>query len=261
MTHTPLLPTSKHTTPFDISVFEVDKETQMVNATKMCQSFSKDINQWRRLPNTKKLFQSFERMNPLCENYITVKQGFSDDYEQGTWIHRKLAIELARWLNTDFAMFTLDKLDELFQKGKVELNPTPTLENPIDIIRFALESLEAKDKEISKQKTLIDSLEPKVQVYDLWLTKGRNLNLRESAAKLKLAQNEFIQYLLDKRHIYQNSKKEYRAYSIFQDWFTLKSGIANNHAFEQLLITPVGLCEIAQRLRIMIESGSLSWIA
>ena len=38
---------------FDISIFEIDKQKNLVNITKIAKYFNKRVNDWRQLPSTK----------------------------------------------------------------------------------------------------------------------------------------------------------------------------------------------------------------
>lgn len=42
----------------------------------------------------------------------------------GTWVHRKVAIHLAMWLDASFAVWVINKADELMATGRVSINGT-----------------------------------------------------------------------------------------------------------------------------------------
>lgn len=136
--------------------FEVINGEVFANATVMCQAFSKDVNQWKRLSNTK------EYIEALCSNHITdlfsVKQGGNN---QGTWIHEKLIIKLASWLDVKFEIWCHTKIAELLRTGKVELQPKQLSKSEIAFMLY--ESELANEKLILKVDNLSTALDSLVE--------------------------------------------------------------------------------------------------
>jgi hypothetical protein len=139
--------------------FEVINGQVFANATIMCQHFGKDVNQWKRLSSTQRYADA------LCTKHITdlfeVRQG---GVEQGTWIHEKLILKLAQWLDVDFEIWCDEKLAELLRTGSVSLRQPPALQLPQTYIE-ALEELVKAEKEKlllqqtnSNLKTALDTL-------------------------------------------------------------------------------------------------------
>jgi phage antirepressor YoqD-like protein len=52
----------------------------------------------------------------------TKRGNFSDDTEQGTWFHRDVALEFARWLSPVFAIWCNDRIYELLTTGYTTMN-------------------------------------------------------------------------------------------------------------------------------------------
>jgi hypothetical protein len=48
---------------------------------------------------------------------------FGQSIDQGTWVHRKVALRLAQWLSPDFAIQVDEWVEDLLLNGKVELVP------------------------------------------------------------------------------------------------------------------------------------------
>ena len=91
----------------------------MINATEMAKPFKKRPNDWLSLPSTKKylnVFESDARFSGITPT-ITVKGNRSDGTRQGTWMHRWVALEFARWLDPRFSIWCNQKIDELLQNG------------------------------------------------------------------------------------------------------------------------------------------------
>ena len=111
-------------------------EDGFVNATQLCQAGGKRFADWYRLDSTKKLIHVLTKCDmgiPISQNsnhiesnennkFIDIKKGNSSNFEQGTWIHPDLAIQLAQWISPNFALQVSKWIRELFTKGKVEIN-------------------------------------------------------------------------------------------------------------------------------------------
>jgi hypothetical protein len=114
---------------------------QMINATEMAKPFNVNIGDFLRDP------KRFEMIYKLCvrnsltisdmniptslnisqlaiifpESIRVVKGGVK---KQGTWFHEDIALEFARWLSVDFAIWCNDKIKELIRQGFVYLVTT-----------------------------------------------------------------------------------------------------------------------------------------
>lgn len=113
----------------------------MVNATQMAKPFGKQVYKWLRLPSTKayimalidvrlqKLNKGISRIEdrkPLNErelrtdNFVRAKKGGRGS---GTYLHKDIAIEFARWLSPAFAVWCNDRIKELFRQGITQPHP------------------------------------------------------------------------------------------------------------------------------------------
>ena len=104
----------------------------MVNATELCKAGNKKFNHYHNLKQTQEFIKELEIMEKIPESkLIIVKHGgdFSksvinnllNSKVHGTWIHRKVAYNLAQWISPYFAVQVSKILDELFTKGEVKL--------------------------------------------------------------------------------------------------------------------------------------------
>jgi hypothetical protein len=115
------------------------------NATKAAQAFGTTPKDWLRTQEAQKYIDAVRRKclteqnqsvnrkeavtrNPVTEQdqLVIVKQGGSD---QGTWLHPKLGIVFARWLNVDFALWCDEIIDGILhgQQSQPQPHDTPTL--------------------------------------------------------------------------------------------------------------------------------------
>ena len=76
--------------------------------------------------------------------------------------------------------------------------------------------------------------------------------LRESAKLLKWQQKAFIDWLLVKKMLFRDAGKQLCVYQEYlgRGWFEYRTDEKNGHAFKQVMVTPLGLQKLAQKLEI-----------
>ena len=90
----------------------------MVNATEMARRFNKHPVDWQRLPSTQSLLDTITEVRKShIGNFIVISRG--GNARGGTWFHRDIAIEFARWLSPAFAIWCNDRIMELLSRGSV----------------------------------------------------------------------------------------------------------------------------------------------
>ena len=99
------------------------REDGMINATMLCKAHGKKLlSNYTRNKETKEYLEELSSdMRISITQLIEVCKGNTSKFQQGTWVHRKVAIHLAQWLSPNFAVQVSNWLDELFITGKVEL--------------------------------------------------------------------------------------------------------------------------------------------
>jgi hypothetical protein len=104
------------------------REDGFIHATEICKIVNKKMSNWRRLNETKELINKLQyKLSQKSENQSEVSQiievykGNSGKYQQGTWIHPELGINLAQWCDPNFALQVSAWMKELIFTGKVEL--------------------------------------------------------------------------------------------------------------------------------------------
>jgi hypothetical protein len=96
-------------------------EEAWINATAVAERFGKSPNEWLRLPSTDDYIHALERkygkiphLKPgTATGYVKTKRGNNG----GTWLHPKLAVRFAQWLDVDFAVWCDEQIDGLL-RGK-----------------------------------------------------------------------------------------------------------------------------------------------
>jgi hypothetical protein len=137
----------------------------MVNATEMAKPFGKLPNEWLRLPSTKNFLQVLENQRygnsrNADNQLIRIIQG---GLMQGTWMHEDVAMEFARWLSPEFAIWCNVRTKELMNYGFTAINPDEIL-NPDVMIKDAT-MLKEERQENEKLKTENNELKPKAKKF------------------------------------------------------------------------------------------------
>ena len=97
-----------------------------VNLTNMCNATGKRLDNWFRLKQTQEYLRALECSLTSEESLIkAVKGKFSGGQEQGTWGHPLVAVNLARWISPEFAIWCDANIFVLLNDGEIKkgLNP------------------------------------------------------------------------------------------------------------------------------------------
>jgi hypothetical protein len=104
-------------------IIQFREHDNYINATQLCKAGGKKLSHWICLDNTKELISELASEAGIpASQLIDSRKGNSNNFEQGTWIHPDLAIQIAQWLSPKFAIQVSLWIRELFTKGKVEIN-------------------------------------------------------------------------------------------------------------------------------------------
>ncbi|WP_175786550.1 KilA-N domain-containing protein [Burkholderia anthina] len=87
------------------------------DATAPASRYGKDAYEWLRLPATRRYLTALERKFGKIP-YFKTKRGRGG----GTWLHPKLAVPFARWLDDDFAVWCDDQIDQLIRDGYARIS-------------------------------------------------------------------------------------------------------------------------------------------
>lgn len=107
--------------------FKIVEGHVYANATSMCKAFGKRAQHWLELQATKEMINEISSEAGIpSSQLIIVNKGNSSKFEQGTWIHEELILELASWLNVKFRRWTQQQIATLLREGKVEVKSKKT---------------------------------------------------------------------------------------------------------------------------------------
>jgi hypothetical protein len=82
------------------------------DATAAAKPYGKEPSEWLRLPGTLVYLAALERKYGKIPHFQT-KRGRSG----GTWLHPKLAVRFAQWLDVDFAVWCDEQIDHILRGG------------------------------------------------------------------------------------------------------------------------------------------------
>lgn len=134
---------------FDISELATNKNLY-VNATEIGKHFNKRPADWLRGSDTKEYVKAVSRYADLRnEDLVTTKQGGK---HQGTWLHSKLIIAYARWLNPVFAVKCDNKIQEMLQ------NQTQVQTQQNDILPAIVEMAKVNQQIVKSNQELISNI-------------------------------------------------------------------------------------------------------
>lgn len=211
---------------FEVS-FRNEDGSVMVNATEMARPFDKRPTDWMRLPSTLGFLSALREVRfphftqgESSGLIITEKGNFSDGREQGTWMHEDVALEFARWLSPEFAIWCNDRIKELLKVGMTALPQTveAMLADPDLVIGLATQlkverqKIQEQAAVITAQQTALKEAEPKVLFADCVTGSEKSILVADLAKILKqngieIGQNRLFMWLRD--HGYLCSRGAY----------------------------------------------------
>lgn len=162
-------------------------EATMVNATEMAKPFGKVAKDWLKNSQTQAFLSilSKGRKIPLAEMVIVTKGGNNP----GTWMHEDVALEFARWLSPQFAIWCNDRIKELMRYG---VTATPAaiesiLADPANAILMlqALQEERQRNASLSEKNHIYKSENSRL----LRLTANQQSQLEAQAPKVEYADN------------------------------------------------------------------------
>ena len=177
-------------------------EATMVNATEMAKPFGKQPVFWLNNQYTKGFLKELAELRNLSSaDLVRVIKGGNDKNAQGTWLHEDVALEFARWLSPQFAIWCNDRIKELMKYGVTATPQTidSVLADPDNAIRL-LTALKEERKALKAANRQIAVLEDQKKAYHsenrrlLKLKDRQDEIMREQAPLVEYAQNVLDSY-------------------------------------------------------------------
>lgn len=105
-------------------------EAGWFNATVAAAKFGKVPNEWLRLPATRNYLEALERKYGKFPHFETRRGAHG-----GTWLHPRLAVVFARWLDDDFAVWCDECISEIMRSQQITAEYLPGYHELHDLAR------------------------------------------------------------------------------------------------------------------------------
>ena len=188
--------------------FQIGKAT-MVNATEMAKPFGKFPWKWLELPSTKEYIRALSENRSLAYNQLVVSvKGGDDTSKRGNWFHEDVALEFARWLSPQFAIWCNDRIKELMRYGMTATTQTidSILADPENAIKL-LTALKDERKKVSDLESKLNSQASKVEYADNILLSERTYTTTEIAKLLNMSACKLNRLLSEKGVLYRQQNQ------------------------------------------------------
>jgi hypothetical protein len=107
------------------------------DATAMCQATGKRWQNYWRNQETQEFLAELSSITRIRVMDLVKSRVGGSPETTGTWVHPRVALDLARWCSPKFAVQMNAWVEELLTKGKVELQPKPhTLSDRVRLLPF-----------------------------------------------------------------------------------------------------------------------------
>lgn len=175
----------------------------MINATEMSKAFGehKRPKYWLLTQQAKEFIAAFsDARNLTSAELVKVTKG--GNRTQGTWMHKNIALEFARWLSPSFSIWCNDKIEELLNKNHVSLS--------LEEVRFLSES----QKKIVLLENQIDLNRAKVEFAEAVIENGECIPVSVLAAiltdnKCNIGRNRLYEFFREYGFVYKQPGRNY----------------------------------------------------
>ncbi|MHD0313958.1 KilA-N domain-containing protein [Fusobacterium varium] len=164
--------------------FKIEKSMVYANATSMCKAFGKEVKHWLANESTKELINEVSsEVGIPTSQLILIKKGNSSQFEQGTWIHEELILELASWLSIKFRRWCQKQIATLLREGNVSIKKVTDIQNK----RLEIMEINAKTR-AAKQLTKLAEMAQTEKMKEIAISLGVNLIVGKNAIPLPIAE-------------------------------------------------------------------------
>ncbi|WLF83778.1 phage antirepressor KilAC domain-containing protein [Moraxella sp. ZY210820] len=167
-------------------------------------------------------------------------------------LNKNLTLNLVSGYNAQLRMAIIKRWQQLEQQQ--QFNPANL--SRMDILQLAMQA----EQENQHLKQRIAVIEPQAHALQRITQVGEDLGLRESAKVLKIAQDKFINFLIDKKWIYRDAKYKPQAYQdkinqgyLIHHYSSPQQTAHGERVFSQVKITAKGVA----KLSMMLNQGAV----
>ena len=228
------------------------REDGYIYATGLCKAVGKRVNNWLRTKETKDFHKVLEnKLNKSdahnrATKLIEIYKGNNSKYDQGTWVHPDLGLNLAQWCCPDFSLQVSKWLRELIFTGNVEIEKEKT---DIEIDEKYKDIIKEHEEKLENAKNLI-------QKYD-----NSNKELSKKYNKIHLNHQYYLRrkelyklkkgncvYLIDMKLSYEDDEINRIKVGISSDITNRVSGFRTSNPFcKVLMVLYTYNCEVIEK--------------
>lgn len=152
--------------------FQLGNGDVMVSATQMAKPFEKRPAKWLELPSTKEFLTTLSTIRKSdSDRLVLTINGGTKERGKGTWFHSDVAIEFARWLSPQFAIWCNDRIKELLKTGIATIsNDDEVIMHAMQVLQHRLKLSQEKEAQLQEQNRLqseeLRLSAPKADYYD-----------------------------------------------------------------------------------------------
>lgn len=155
------------------------------------------------------------------------------------------------------AYITSEKLEEVLLSPEMLVKLSLQLKDEYDKRRAAEDHARVLEAEYANLNGQVESMQPKAEYYDQFVTRGLTTSLRETAKELGVKESEMIDVLLTCGYLYRDGSGRLMPYADYvhdKDYFTVKECYSRSSRWcgTQTLVTPDG--------RNMIRTLLIRWL-
>lgn len=162
--------------------FKVVEGHVYANANKMAEAFggSKKLENWKASENTKEYIRELNQI-PKFQGIELIQSVRGNN--GGTWIHEKLILNFARYLNTKFELWCDEQIATLLREGNVSIKKVTDIQNK----RLEIMEMNAKTR-AAKQLTKLAEMAKTEKMKEIAISLGVNLIVGKNAIPLPVAE-------------------------------------------------------------------------
>lgn len=163
------------------------------------------------MPSTKEYIKALSENRSLAYNQLVVSvKGGNDTSKRGNWFHEDVALEFARWLSPQFAIWCNDRIKELMKYGMTATTQTidSILADPENAIKLLM-ALKDERKKVSYLESKLNNQASKVEYADNILLSERTYTTTEIAKLLNMSACKLNRLLSEKECFTDNKTSGY----------------------------------------------------
>jgi phage antirepressor YoqD-like protein len=169
-------------------------EDTMVNATEMAKPFGKIPNNWLQLPSTRSFLDTLtnSRKSTIADYQpVATSRG---GLNPGTWMHEDVALEFARWLSPEFAIWCNDRIKELLTKGITALgNDEEIMARAILLAKEKIDRLEIENESLAEYNHhLTQKNDAMTDFIEHLVNQGKAFDMKATARLLNIGRNKLM---------------------------------------------------------------------